>query len=102
MKELLSAKALPLTQDTGVMGICQGVVKNYASLVACRFILGIFEAGIGPGSIYLISMYYRRYELPSRLSWWYVSGVVAGAFGGLLAYAIAKMDGIRHYSGWRW
>lgn len=87
---------------TGLMSICQGVVKSYEGLVACRFVLGIFEAGLSPGTILLISMYYRREELPWRLSWWYMSGTAAGAFGGLLAYAIANMNGVAGYSGWRW
>lgn len=30
------------------------------------------------------------------------TGIAAGAFGGLLAYAIAHMDGLQGYSGWRW
>jgi sugar phosphate permease len=93
------AKALTVT---GIMNMCMGFVNSYAALVGVRVLLGIFEAGLGPGSIYLITMYYRRYELPKRLSWWYCSGIVAGAFGGLLAYAIAHMDGIQGYSGWRW
>lgn len=29
--------------------MCQGFVKNYGGLVACRFFLGIFEAGVLPG-----------------------------------------------------
>lgn len=86
----------------GAMNVIMGVVQSYSALVGVRFLLGMFEAGLGPGSIYLITMYYRRYELPWRLSWWYTSGIVAGAFGGLLAYAIAHMDGIQGYSGWRW
>lgn len=86
----------------GIMSICQGVVQSYGALVACRFILGIFEAGLSPGTILLITMYYRREELPWRLAWWYMSGTAAGAFGGLLAYAIANMDGVQGYSGWRW
>lgn len=86
----------------GIMNMCMGFVKSYGALVGVRFLLGIFEAPIGPGSIYLIAMYYRRAELPWRLSWWYCSGIVAGCFGGLLAYAIAHMDGIQGYSGWRW
>lgn len=75
----------------GLMAICQGVTKSFGGLVACRFILGIFEAGISPGSILLITMYYRREELPRRICWWYMSGTIAGAFGGLLAYALANM-----------
>lgn len=54
--------------------MCMGFVQSYAALVGVRFLLGVFEAGLGPGSIYLIAMYYRRYELPWRLSWWYCSG----------------------------
>jgi MFS family permease len=75
----------------GLMAICQGVTKSFTGLVVCRFILGIFEAGISPGSILLITMYYRREELPRRICWWYMSGTIAGAFGGLLAYALANM-----------
>lgn len=84
------------------MSICQGVVKTFGGLLGCRFVLGIFESGLSPGTILLITMYYKREELPWRLSWWYMSGTGAGAFGGLLAYAIANMDGIQGYKGWRW
>ncbi|OQO05910.1 hypothetical protein B0A48_10006 [Cryoendolithus antarcticus] len=87
----------------GIMNMCMGFVQTYPQLVAVRFLLGIFEAGLGPGSIYLISMYYKRFELPKRLSWWYTSGIVAGAFGGLLAYAIASgLNGTRGWLAWRW
>lgn len=32
----------------------------------------------------------------------YCSSAMSGAFSGLLAFAIAKMDGIAGYEGWRW
>ena len=32
----------------------------------------------------------------------YCSSAMSGAFSGLLAFAIAKMDGIGGYEGWRW
>ena len=91
-----------MRETLAIMTIAQGFVKSFGALVACRVVLGIFEAGLGSGSVYLISMYYKRYELPWRLSLWYQASILAGAFGGLLAYAIAKMDGIRGYHGWRW
>ncbi|KAI9809569.1 MAG: hypothetical protein M1825_000001 [Sarcosagium campestre] len=47
-------------------------------------------------------MYYKRHEVQKRGTAFFISGLVAGAFGGLLAYALAKMDGIGNYSGWRW
>ncbi|KAI9872441.1 MAG: hypothetical protein M1830_001614 [Pleopsidium flavum] len=52
--------------------------------------------------LYLMSMYYRRFELQRRLTLLFASGIVAGAFSGLLAYALAKMDHLGGYAGWRW
>lgn len=62
-------------------------------------------------------MYYKRYELQWRLTLFFTASIIAGAFGGvripslsdesivnnaqLLAFAIAKMDGIAGYGGWR-
>lgn len=54
-----------------------------------------------PG-FYLISMWYKRQEAQKRFTLFYCSTVFATAFGGLLASAIASMDGIHGYSGWRW
>ncbi|KAJ5682389.1 hypothetical protein N7462_005554 [Penicillium macrosclerotiorum] len=86
----------------GIITICQGVTQSFGGLVACRFLLGVFEAGFMPGCIYVIAMYYKRYELQWRLNVFFSASILAGAVSGLLAYAIAKMDGIAGYSGWRW
>lgn len=51
---------------------------------------------------YLIGMWYRRHEAQRRYSFFFSSTTLAGAFGGLLASAIGKMDGMRGYRGWRW
>lgn len=37
-----------------------------------------------------------------RMSLFYCASAFSGAFSGLLAAAIAKMDGIANYEGWRW
>lgn len=47
-------------------------------------------------------MWYRRHEAQRRYSFFFNSTTLAGAFGGLLAAAIGKMDGLRGYQGWRW
>ena len=47
-------------------------------------------------------MWYRRAEAQKRYSFFFSSTTLAGAFGGLLAGAIGKMDGLRGYRGWRW
>ncbi|KAG5919173.1 hypothetical protein E4U61_001144 [Claviceps capensis] len=86
----------------GVTTILQGVVQNYAGLLATRFFLGLFETGMFPGAFYLIGMWYRRHEAQRRYSFFFNSTTLAGAFGSLLAAAIGQMGGQRGYSGWRW
>ncbi|KAI9648328.1 High-affinity nicotinic acid transporter [Ciborinia camelliae] len=86
----------------GLVSICQGLVQNFSGLLATRFFLGLCEAGMFPGCFYLIGMWYKRSEAQRRYSFFFSSTTLAGAFGGLLASAIGKMDGLRGYSGWRW
>lgn len=86
----------------GLVTTLQGFVQNYSGLLATRFFLGVFETGMFPGAFYLIGMWYRREEAQRRYSFFFNSTTLAGAFGGLLAAAIGKMEGIRGYQGWRW
>ncbi|KAF4463501.1 hypothetical protein FALBO_9666 [Fusarium albosuccineum] len=86
----------------GIITICQGLTRSFAGLVACRVIIGGLEAGFFPACMYLLSMYYCRHELQWRFNLFFSASIIAGAFSGLLAYAIAHMDGIAGYGGWRW
>ncbi|OTA98454.1 hypothetical protein M426DRAFT_258683 [Hypoxylon sp. CI-4A] len=86
----------------GVIMIGQGFMKSYGGLLATRFFLGLTEASIFPGSFYLISFWYKNSESQKRFTVYWTSTICAGAFGGLLASAIANMDGIRGLSSWRW
>ncbi|KAL6858073.1 hypothetical protein ACO1O0_005523 [Amphichorda felina] len=86
----------------GVINMCMGFVHSYGALVGLRFLLGVFEAGVLPGIIYVTSMYYKRHELQRRMSFFFCSTVVAGAFGGLLAFAISNMAGAGGLAAWRW
>jgi len=86
----------------GIVTICQGFVQNYGGLLTTRFFLGVFECGMFPGCFYLLGMWYRREEAQKRFSLFFGSTSLAGAFGGLLAGAIGKMDGVRGWNGWRW
>lgn len=45
---------------------------------------------------------YCTEELAFRQGLFFSAASVAGAFSGLLAYAIAKMNGVGGYEGWRW
>lgn len=49
-----------------------------------------------------MGMWYKRSEAQKRFSFFFSSTTLAGAFGGVLAAGIGKMDGICGYKGWRW
>lgn len=46
--------------------------------------------------------WYRRNELGTRVGVFFSSATIAGAFSGLLAAALAKMDGVGGRPGWAW
>jgi MFS family permease len=86
----------------GIVMTLSGVVQNFGGLVATRFFLGLFEAGFFPGAIYLVGQWYPPNRTQFRMSLFYCASAASGAFSGLLAAAIAKMDGLGNYEGWRW
>lgn len=86
----------------GSVMIGMGFTHNWAALAACRVILGLFEAGFFPGCVYLLSTWYVRYDMGKRYSVFYLLGVVASAFSGILAFGLMQMDGIANLGGWRW
>ncbi|KAJ5403366.1 hypothetical protein N7509_003237 [Penicillium cosmopolitanum] len=105
---LIMKKLAPSTWISGIMvawgcvTVGQGFVKSWSALMACRFLIGIFEAGFLPGSVYLISLYYKRFELQWRLTLFFSASILAGAISGLLAYGLSFMEGVCGYSSWRW
>jgi hypothetical protein len=52
--------------------------------------------------VLVISKWYLPNEIQTRIAILYTSAASGGAFSGLLAFAIAKMDGTGGYEGWRW
>lgn len=47
-------------------------------------------------------MWYCRHEIQFRQALFFSAASIAGAFSGLLAVAISKMDGVAGLEGWRW
>lgn len=86
----------------GVVTTLESLMQNYAGFIACRFFIGLFEGGLFPGYVLILAEFYRRHEIQKRISALYGAAAIAGAFGGLLAAAIQKMDGIANLAGWRW
>ncbi|KAL2200817.1 major facilitator superfamily domain-containing protein [Corynascus similis CBS 632.67] len=86
----------------GIVMTLMGIVHNYAGLLSARIFLGVTEAGLFPGVAYYLTNWYKREEIQLRQAMFFSAASVAGAFSGLLAFAIGKMDGIGGLHGWQW
>ncbi|KAH7072637.1 putative MFS transporter [Paraphoma chrysanthemicola] len=81
-----------ITLAFGIVTVAFAFVTDIQSACGVRFVLGIFEAGMLPGIAYYMSRWYRRSELAFRLALYVVMAPLAGAFGGLLASGILRLD----------
>ncbi|KAG1738423.1 major facilitator superfamily domain-containing protein [Suillus paluster] len=78
------------------------LVNSFQSLIVARVFLGLTEAGLFPGVNYYICLWYPRSERSKRIAIFFSAASMAGAFGGLLAYGIERMEGIGGLHGWQW
>jgi MFS family permease len=96
--------------------------ENARTHMLQRWWLGVAEAGLFPGVNYYLSCWlvylarpklpkdanhcsssrYKRSEFGIRAAIFFSAAALAGSFGGLLAAAIAQMDGIGGKPGWAW
>ena len=86
----------------GTVSTLMGLVHNFQGLLATRFFLGLTEAGLFPGVVWYLSMWYPRNLQHYRVSLFFSAASLSGAFGGILAFAIGKMSGIGGKGGWSW
>ncbi|KAF2681750.1 MFS general substrate transporter [Lentithecium fluviatile CBS 122367] len=86
----------------GIVMTLMGIVQNFEGLLIARIFLGVTEAGLFPGVAYYITMWYCRHEAQLRQALFFSAASIAGAFSGLLAFGISKMDGVGNLEGWRW
>ena len=79
-----------------------GFVDSWSTLAGLRVLLGALEAGFFPGSVYLLSAWYVRYDVQKRYSVFYLIGCFAAACAGILAFGFMQMRGLAGKDGWRW
>lgn len=86
------------------MGICMAlwaivsaltaVCHNFVGLLLVRFFLGVTEAPYYPGAVYLLTIFYTRKEIATRIAILYTGNILATAFAGLIAAGVFHgMDG---------
>ncbi|RYO24218.1 hypothetical protein AA0111_g8624 [Alternaria arborescens] len=90
----------------GVMVFTWGVIlcgmagaRDFAGLMATRFLLGAFEAAIAPAFIAVVQMWYKRGEQTNRNAAWYAMLGIVNILGSLLSYGLGhiKSDLLHSY-----
>jgi len=103
IKKFRPSRWLPLIACVwGTVMTLMGIVKTYPQLVGARVCLGVAEAGLFPGVVYYLTIWYPRSMLQFRVGIFFGAATLAGAFSGLLAFAISFMDGVAGLEGWSW
>lgn len=86
-----------------IVSLLTFLAHDYKSMLACRFVLGITEAPFYPGALYMLSMFYTRKEIATRMSIFYTGNMLASAFSGLIAAGVFAGLGEKHgLAGWQW
>ncbi|CAK7243534.1 MAG: hypothetical protein STHCBS139747_005059 [Sporothrix thermara] len=78
-----------------------GFERNAGGLIACRLLLGMCEAALLPSINLYLAMFWKREEIAKRSAVIFVALTMAGAFGGLFAYGLLRIN-VHGYEGWRW
>jgi ACS family tartrate transporter-like MFS transporter len=85
----------------GLVTIATAFVQDAMTLVICRLLLGVAEAGFSPGMLYFVSKWFPNRERGRAMSW-IVAFICISGLGTPITTHILGMDGVLGLSGWRW
>jgi MFS family permease len=86
----------------GLITLCTAFIQNQASFFVIRLLLGITESFQVPGLSYVISRFYRRGEVTTRISFFMLASAgLSSGFGGLFASGLLSVGSIGSVSSWR-
>lgn len=77
----------------GIISTVQAATHNWTGLMFCRFLLGIAEAGFGPGVPLYLTFFYPKDKIGLRQGVFISGAALANAYGGALAYGITQIKG---------
>ncbi|KAK2768633.1 hypothetical protein FQN54_000489 [Arachnomyces sp. PD_36] len=84
----------------GIAAAATAGVQNYRGLLACRILLGMFEATIGPSLMLISSQWYTKEEQAPRFSFWYLGLGLGQIIGGVVSFGFQHVENAS-IEGWR-
>ncbi|KAF2805530.1 MFS general substrate transporter [Mytilinidion resinicola] len=80
----------------------QAFLQGRKSFYLCRALIGLIEGGFIPDNILYLSYFYTGAELPTRLSYFWVSSQLTNITSAFFAYGLLHLRGVHDIAGWRW
>src|SRR5437763_14570310 len=78
------------------------LVRSPGSFYTLRFLLGVAEAGFGPGTIFYLTQCYPVAERAKALSCFMAAIPLSGVLGGPLSGALLTLNGAAGLKDWQW
>lgn len=85
----------------GTVLACTAACTDFAGLITVRTLLGLFESACQPAFVLLSSIWYRREEQASRVTYWYMMNGMQQIVGGLLGYCFTLIT-TGPLKSWQW
>ncbi|KZT13006.1 MFS general substrate transporter [Laetiporus sulphureus 93-53] len=73
----------------GIVLLLHVIPNSFGPFFALRLLLGMLESCVAPTLILMISMFYKKDEQASRISWYYLMNGFSSIIGGFLAYGVS-------------
>lgn len=86
----------------GLVSMLNAWVTGAMSFYTIRFLLGVGEAGLYPGLLYIITLWFPARYRVRMLSLLIASGPFSIAIGSLISEPILMLDGVLGLAGWQW
>ncbi|KAJ2479499.1 hypothetical protein IWW56_003045 [Coemansia sp. RSA 2131] len=90
-----------ITVIWGIVNMSMAFAKNKTDFIICRLFLGAAESGATTGVLMLITLWYPRKMVTSRISTFYSSFAIGAVIGGPIASGIMKITNPR-FTSWEW
>ena len=78
-------------------------VSQPSDFYTLRFLLGVFEAGLFPGIVFYLTLWFPMHRRATVMSIFFAGVMVAGVVGGLISgWIMHDMAGVMTLGGWQW
>jgi len=87
----------------GLCSAAMSLAKTPMVFYILRFSIGVFEAGLVPGALYYLTLWYPAQRRGQPCALFYTAPSCAGiASGPIAASFMTYMNGVGHFKGWQW